>query len=82
MNFLRYFSDTKQLFQAKDVLTELDKWRPEIESIKTKIVGSTKVFLNGDSKFCRREECNLGNLITDAMIKYVGILKLNIQIEK
>lgn len=56
--------------QAKDVLDELDKWRAAIDKLKKEAVGSTKVFLNGDSKSCRREECNLGNLITDAMIKY------------
>ncbi|KAL2740481.1 protein 5NUC-like [Vespula squamosa] len=56
--------------QAPDVLEELDRLRPAIDNISTTEVGKTRVLLNGDSKTCRREECNLGNLITDAIIDY------------
>ncbi|XP_051165504.1 protein 5NUC-like [Leptopilina boulardi] len=56
--------------QAKDVLDELDKWREQINELKTKVIGHTKVLLNGNSKICRREECNLGNMIADAMIQH------------
>lgn len=56
--------------QAPDVLAELDKLRPKVENISRTEIGKTRVLLDGDSKSCRHEECNLGNLITDAMIDY------------
>ncbi|KAK0095135.1 hypothetical protein PV326_009160 [Microctonus aethiopoides] len=56
--------------EAEDILQELDKWRPAVVNLTETIVGSTKVLLDGDSKHCRAGECNLGNLITDAMIDY------------
>ncbi|XP_043280617.1 protein 5NUC-like [Venturia canescens] len=56
--------------EAEDVLEELEKWRPAVNDMINTVVGSTKVFLDGDGKSCRRKECNLGNLITDAMIDY------------
>uniref|UniRef100_A0A0C9RNV9 5'-nucleotidase n=1 Tax=Fopius arisanus TaxID=64838 RepID=A0A0C9RNV9_9HYME len=56
--------------QAKDILDELDRWRPEILELQNQAVGSARVLLDGDSKNCRRKECNFGNLIVDAMIEY------------
>ncbi|XP_035731433.1 5'-nucleotidase-like, partial [Vespa mandarinia] len=56
--------------QAPDVLKELDLLRPAIDNISTIEVGKTRVLLDGDSKTCRQKECNLGNLITDAIIDY------------
>ncbi|XP_047349466.1 protein 5NUC-like [Vespa velutina] len=56
--------------QAPDVLKELDLLRPAIDNISTTEVGKTRVLLDGDSKTCRQKECNLGNLITDAIIDY------------
>lgn len=44
--------------------------RRNIDNISGTIVGKTRVLLEGDSKVCRQKECNLGNLITDAMIDY------------
>lgn len=60
-------SDIKQ---AEDVLKELDKLRPAIDNVTHLEVGKTRVLLDGDSKHCRREECNMGNVITDALIDY------------
>lgn len=60
------------LFQAKDVLDELEKnWLGPVELMKKEVVGRTKVLLDGDSKVCRRRECSMGNFIADAMIDYV-----------
>lgn len=56
--------------QAKDILDELEQMRGAIDNVSQVVVGKTRVLLKGDSKVCRREECNLGNLITDAMIDY------------
>lgn len=58
--------------QAKDILMELDKWRPAIKALQDQKVGSAKVLLDGDSKNCRRKECNFGNLVVDAMVEYVS----------
>ncbi|CAK9801437.1 Protein 5NUC [Anthophora plagiata] len=56
--------------QAADILMELNEMRGAIDNISLTVVGSTRVLLEGDSKVCRRRECNIGNLITDAMIDH------------
>ncbi|XP_076292357.1 protein 5NUC isoform X2 [Lasioglossum baleicum] len=56
--------------QAEDVLRELEGMRGAINNVSQTVVGKTRVLLQGDSKVCRRVECNLGNLITDSMIDY------------
>ena len=52
--------------QDPDVLQLLEKYRPGMLDYESE-VGSTKVLLDGS---CRRNECNMGNLITDAMIDW------------
>ncbi|XP_017884500.1 protein 5NUC-like [Ceratina calcarata] len=56
--------------QAEDVLDVLEQMRGRINNVTYQIVGKTRVLLEGDSKVCRREECNLGNLIADSMVEY------------
>lgn len=56
--------------QAKDVLDEIEKLREKVNEVGKMIIGQTRVLLDGDSKTCRRQECNMGNIITDAMIDY------------
>ncbi|KAI4475036.1 hypothetical protein M0802_015322 [Mischocyttarus mexicanus] len=56
--------------QAPDIINELDILRPAIDNITSMEIGRTRVLLDGDSKVCRRKECNLGNLITDAIVEY------------
>lgn len=51
------------------LLTELSA---PIEELKAQPVGDSGVFLVGDRTVCRVEECNLGNLITDAMRAETG----------
>ncbi|RWS09743.1 nucleotidase-like protein [Dinothrombium tinctorium] len=54
--------------QDSETRSLLVKREKEIEAkFKTKI-GETAVYLDGDSQSCRRFECNLGNLITDAFV--------------
>lgn len=55
-----------------DVLALLDTYRPGVDALTKETLGSTKVFLDGTS--CREFECNLGNLITDAMV-YVNAIR-------
>ncbi|GAB0100402.1 protein 5NUC-like [Sergentomyia squamirostris] len=54
--------------QDPAVLKALQKYLPKIEEYSNRVVGETRVFLNGDGTTCRFRECNLGNLITDAFI--------------
>jgi 5'-nucleotidase / UDP-sugar diphosphatase len=44
-----------------------------IAALKAKVVGQSAVYLEGDRKVCRTQECNLGNLITDAMRAETGV---------
>ncbi|KAK9710986.1 5prime-nucleotidase, C-terminal domain [Popillia japonica] len=53
--------------EAESVKQILDKYRPEVESIKQSIVGISYVILQGYDDNCKIRECNLGNLITDAI---------------
>ncbi|KAH8304960.1 hypothetical protein KR018_005063, partial [Drosophila ironensis] len=43
------------------------EYRPGVEEFEKTIYGYTKVFLEGGG-ICRMRECNLGNLVTDAMV--------------
>ncbi len=43
-----------------------------IETLKQTAVGETSVFLVGDRNICRHEECNLGDLLTDALRDETG----------
>ncbi|KAH8290199.1 hypothetical protein KR054_001014, partial [Drosophila jambulina] len=53
--------------QEQDLLDLLAEYRPGLEELENTILGYTKVFLEGGN-ICRMRECNLGNLVTDAMI--------------
>ncbi|KAH8254825.1 hypothetical protein KR032_012426, partial [Drosophila birchii] len=53
--------------QEQDLLDLLAEYRPGLEELENTILGYTKVFLEGGN-ICRMRECNLGNMITDAMI--------------
>ncbi|MBI1257058.1 MAG: multifunctional 2',3'-cyclic-nucleotide 2'-phosphodiesterase/5'-nucleotidase/3'-nucleotidase [Chloroflexi bacterium] len=52
-----------------DILTKL---AAPIETLKQTPVGESSVFLVGDRAVCRVEECNLGDLIADAMRAETG----------
>ena len=43
-----------------------------IDELTREVIGTSAVYLEGDRKICRVEECNLGNLITDAMRAETG----------
>lgn len=51
-----------------DLLQLVKKYRDNVNIINNEVVGKTMVFLNGEE--CRYRECNLGNLINDAMLFY------------
>lgn len=50
----------------------LDELSGPIEALKATEIGSSSVFLDGDRAVCRAAECNLGNLIADAMRSETG----------
>ncbi|XP_029966376.1 5'-nucleotidase [Salarias fasciatus] len=54
--------------QDPDVLADVEEWKKNLANFSAQVVGSTLVFLNGTTGECRFRECNLGNLICDAMI--------------
>lgn len=56
------------------ILQELNAWGKQIAAMSNEIVGSTKVFLDGDTSRCRLKECNLGNFLTDAYVDYMARL--------
>lgn len=50
----------------------LDELAAPIDELKATAVGESSVFLVGDRAVCRVQECNLGDLITDAMRAETG----------
>ncbi|KAJ8956608.1 hypothetical protein NQ317_012337 [Molorchus minor] len=72
---LTYFAGQPELLdssipQDQDVLDLLEKYRPKVDELNTQVVGQSRVVLDGDNIRCRHEECNFGNLITDAFVMY------------
>jgi 5'-nucleotidase/UDP-sugar diphosphatase len=49
-----------------EVKMEVDKMNKPLESMRQKTIGMTNINLNSN---CRMEECIIGNIITDAMLK-------------
>lgn len=56
----------KSVPQDPDLLELVECRKENVENISSAIVGESKVFLDGAS--CRRNECNLGNLIADSLV--------------
>lgn len=56
----------KSIPQDPDVLSIVNRYSASIKKVTEFVVGKTSVVLDGHS--CRLLECNMGNLITDAMI--------------
>ncbi|XP_043280622.1 apyrase [Venturia canescens] len=51
--------------QDPQILKALEPWKTAVDSIGKKEIGTTKVVLRND---CRKNECNLANFVTDAMV--------------
>lgn len=56
-----------------EVSTLIGELYAPIEALTREVIGESAVYLEGDRKICRLEECNLGNLITDAMRAETGV---------
>lgn len=48
-------------------MKQVKKFREEVKKIEAEILSKTVVKLQGGTK-CWKNECNLGNLVTDAMV--------------
>ncbi|KAM9496774.1 5'-nucleotidase isoform 1-T1 [Clarias gariepinus] len=63
------------------IKADVDTWKVKLANYSAQFVGNTLVYLNGTFEECRFRECNLGNLICDAMvhhyIKYPDELQWN-----
>lgn len=56
--------------QDPGILADIDQWKISLANYSAQYVGKTLVYLNGTSQECRFRECNLGNLICDAMVDH------------
>ncbi|KAM7375931.1 hypothetical protein PAMP_005692 [Pampus punctatissimus] len=54
--------------QDPDILADIKEWKKDLAQYSSQYVGQTLVYLNGTFEECRFRECNLGNMICDAMI--------------
>ncbi|XP_071469328.1 5'-nucleotidase isoform X2 [Marmota flaviventris] len=50
------------------IKADINKWRIKLDNYSTQELGKTIVYLDGSTQSCRSKECNMGNLICDAMI--------------
>nr|XP_004660517.2 5'-nucleotidase [Jaculus jaculus] len=50
------------------IKADIDQWRRKLDNYSRQELGKTIVYLDGSTQSCRFRECNMGNLICDAMI--------------
>ncbi|CAL1534958.1 unnamed protein product, partial [Lymnaea stagnalis] len=65
----KYLGELHVTFDDPETLSMIARYQPDIEKQKTKVVGQTYVDLLADRVECRTTECNLGNLVADAMLR-------------
>ncbi|BFZ09278.1 hypothetical protein BsWGS_12317 [Bradybaena similaris] len=58
----------KSVEKDKEIEVLVQKYKPGIENMKMTVIGEAYVDLLSDRIRCRTTECNLGNLITDAVV--------------
>lgn len=51
-----------------ETLSEINEWGEAVRQSSDAVVGDTLVHLDGGRESCRLRECNLGNVVTDAML--------------
>ncbi|XP_072534748.1 5'-nucleotidase [Salminus brasiliensis] len=52
------------------IKADVESWKVSLANYSSQYVGRTLVYLNGTFEECRFRECNLGNLICDAMVHH------------
>ena len=53
-------------------MNDLKQWELPVDELTKEVVGETQVILDGDRALVRRNETNLGNLLTDAIVHSVA----------
>ncbi|XP_077161357.1 5'-nucleotidase [Paroedura picta] len=51
-----------------EVKAKVDEMRVQLNNFSSQEIGKTIVYLNGTNEACRYQECNMGNLICDAVV--------------
>lgn len=54
--------------EDKKAARTLNNYRKEVDELRTRKIGTSYVILDGYGRLCRRLECNIGNMITDAFV--------------
>ncbi|GCB69408.1 hypothetical protein scyTo_0010551, partial [Scyliorhinus torazame] len=53
--------------QDEMLLADVNNWKKALANFSKEFIGQTLVYLNGTTEECRNRECNMGNLICEAM---------------
>ncbi|XP_032507778.1 5'-nucleotidase isoform X1 [Phocoena sinus] len=56
------------ILEDPSIKADINKWRIKLDNYSTQELGKTIVYLDGTTQSCRFRECNMGNLICDAVI--------------
>ena len=57
--------------EQSDIVVRVKELAAPVEKIRDKVVASSTTFIDGNQSICRRQECEMGNLIADAMLDRV-----------
>ncbi|XP_007427924.1 5'-nucleotidase [Python bivittatus] len=58
----------KDIPEDPAVKAEIDRLKIQLQNFSSQEIGKTIVYLNGTTHACRFQECNMGNLICDAVV--------------
>lgn len=64
-----------------DSVARIKELAMPLEEIRNKIVAKTDNIIGGDREFCRAQECEMGNLVADAMLERVRDQGVSIAIQ-
>lgn len=64
-----------------DAVARIAELAKPLEEIRQKIVASSAASIEGDRKICRTQECEMGNLVADAMLERVRDQGISIAIQ-
>ncbi|XP_007195972.2 5'-nucleotidase [Balaenoptera acutorostrata] len=56
------------ILEDPSIKADINKWRIKLDNYSSQELGKTIVYLDGTTQSCRFRECNMGNLICDAVI--------------
>eukprot|EP00069_Balaena_mysticetus_P020742 bmy_13014T0 len=56
------------ILEDPSIKADINKWRIKLDNYSVQELGKTIVYLDGTTQSCRFRECNMGNLICDAVL--------------